>query len=163
MNYYPLFRVRSWKNGMRCMSLSILLKSSSWMCQRHLSPASRNLQEITTRGKASSKVEGRSHHTDARKGKLQPTRKLLPHQPNCSYTQSHRVTSVGWDRGAYYEKQSLLWWTTWLRARSILYDTIDQLYRRLDWRSGRWTLPWCHPDFKKAFDSVPRQRLLSKL
>ena len=25
MNYYPLFRVRSWKNGMRCMSLYILM------------------------------------------------------------------------------------------------------------------------------------------
>ena len=25
MNYYPLFRVRSWNNGMRCMSLYILL------------------------------------------------------------------------------------------------------------------------------------------
>ena len=27
MNYYPLFRVRSWNNGMRCMSLYILLIS----------------------------------------------------------------------------------------------------------------------------------------
>ena len=27
MNYYPLFRVRSWNNGMRCMSLYILLFS----------------------------------------------------------------------------------------------------------------------------------------
>ena len=26
MNYYPLFRVRSWNNGMRCMSLYILLR-----------------------------------------------------------------------------------------------------------------------------------------
>ena len=26
MNYYPLFRVRSWNNGMRCMSLYILIK-----------------------------------------------------------------------------------------------------------------------------------------
>ena len=26
MNYYPLFRVRSWNKGMRCMSLYILLK-----------------------------------------------------------------------------------------------------------------------------------------
>ena len=26
MNYYPLFRVRSWNNGMRCMSFYILLK-----------------------------------------------------------------------------------------------------------------------------------------
>ena len=25
MNYYPLFRVRSWNNGMRCMSLHILM------------------------------------------------------------------------------------------------------------------------------------------
>ena len=25
MNYYPLFRVRSWNNGIRCMSLNILL------------------------------------------------------------------------------------------------------------------------------------------
>ena len=25
MNYYPLFRVRSWNNGMRCMSLHILI------------------------------------------------------------------------------------------------------------------------------------------
>ena len=25
MNYYPLFRVRSWNNGMRCMSLDILM------------------------------------------------------------------------------------------------------------------------------------------
>ena len=25
MNYYPLFRVRSWNNGMRCMSLYILI------------------------------------------------------------------------------------------------------------------------------------------
>ena len=25
MNYYPLFRVRSWNNGMRCMTLSILI------------------------------------------------------------------------------------------------------------------------------------------
>ena len=25
MNYYPLFRVRSWNNGMRCMSLNILM------------------------------------------------------------------------------------------------------------------------------------------
>ena len=24
MNYYPLFRVRSWNNGMRCMSFYIL-------------------------------------------------------------------------------------------------------------------------------------------
>ena len=29
MNYYPLFRVRSWNNGMRCMSLYILLKWGS--------------------------------------------------------------------------------------------------------------------------------------
>ena len=26
MNYYPLFKVRSWNNGMRCMSLYILMK-----------------------------------------------------------------------------------------------------------------------------------------
>ena len=26
MNYYPLFRVRSWHNGMRCISLYILMK-----------------------------------------------------------------------------------------------------------------------------------------
>ena len=25
MNYYPLFRVRSWNNGMRCMSFYILM------------------------------------------------------------------------------------------------------------------------------------------
>ena len=29
MNYYPLFRVRSWNNGMRCMSLYILMTSSN--------------------------------------------------------------------------------------------------------------------------------------
>ena len=28
MNYHPLFRVRSWNNGMRCMSLYILIKPS---------------------------------------------------------------------------------------------------------------------------------------
>ena len=27
MNHYPLFRVRSWNNGVRCMSFSILLRS----------------------------------------------------------------------------------------------------------------------------------------
>ena len=27
MNYYPLFRVRSWTNGMRCMSLYILIST----------------------------------------------------------------------------------------------------------------------------------------
>ena len=32
MNYYPLFRVRSWNNGVRCMSLYILINnlSSVW-------------------------------------------------------------------------------------------------------------------------------------
>ena len=48
MNYYPLFRVRSWKNGMRCMSLYILLNLSwfQWYIfyilgvrQRHYSKA----------------------------------------------------------------------------------------------------------------------------
>ena len=29
MNYYPLFRVRSWKNGVRCMSIYILIQLSS--------------------------------------------------------------------------------------------------------------------------------------
>ena len=29
MNYHPLFRVRSWNNGMRCMSLYILLTARS--------------------------------------------------------------------------------------------------------------------------------------
>ena len=29
MNYYPLFRVRSWNNGMRCMALYILMDKSS--------------------------------------------------------------------------------------------------------------------------------------
>ena len=28
MSYYPLFRVRSWNNGMRCMSLYILIKAT---------------------------------------------------------------------------------------------------------------------------------------
>ena len=30
MNYYPLFRVRSWNNGMRCVSLYILTAKLSW-------------------------------------------------------------------------------------------------------------------------------------
>ena len=30
MNYYPLFRVRSWNNGVRCMSLYILFKHVPW-------------------------------------------------------------------------------------------------------------------------------------
>ena len=33
MNYYPLFRVRSWNNGVRCMSFCILIEHnvfSSW-------------------------------------------------------------------------------------------------------------------------------------
>ena len=29
MNYYPLFRVRSWNSGMRCMSFYILMESHS--------------------------------------------------------------------------------------------------------------------------------------
>ena len=29
LQYYPLFRVRSWNNGVRCMSFCILLKSMS--------------------------------------------------------------------------------------------------------------------------------------
>ena len=29
INYYPLFRVRSWNNGMRCMSFYILTKHSN--------------------------------------------------------------------------------------------------------------------------------------
>ena len=29
MNYYPLFRVRSWNNGVRCMSFCILMESIS--------------------------------------------------------------------------------------------------------------------------------------
>ena len=40
MNYYPLFRVRSWNNGMRCMSLYILMAASPdhqqpwyWQCR----------------------------------------------------------------------------------------------------------------------------------
>ena len=36
MNYYPLFRVRSWNNGMRCMSLYILISYRTfitfWLC-----------------------------------------------------------------------------------------------------------------------------------
>ena len=31
MHYYPLFRVRSWDNGMRCMSLFILTKNTDDM------------------------------------------------------------------------------------------------------------------------------------
>ena len=31
MNYYPLFRVRSWNNGMRCMSLCILMQTGLWV------------------------------------------------------------------------------------------------------------------------------------
>ena len=31
MNYYPLFMVRWWKNGMRCMSLSILTNDLSYL------------------------------------------------------------------------------------------------------------------------------------
>ena len=34
MNYYPLFRVRAWNNGMRCMSLYILIAAFS-SHQRH--------------------------------------------------------------------------------------------------------------------------------
>ena len=30
MNYYPLFRVRSWNNGMRCMSFYILIDIYWW-------------------------------------------------------------------------------------------------------------------------------------
>ena len=33
MNYYPMFRVRSWNNGMRCMSFYILIKA---YCDVHL-------------------------------------------------------------------------------------------------------------------------------
>ena len=31
MNYYPLFRVRSWNNGMRCMSFYILMTEDLWI------------------------------------------------------------------------------------------------------------------------------------
>ena len=31
MNYYPLFRVRSWNNGMRCMSFYILMISDDFL------------------------------------------------------------------------------------------------------------------------------------
>ena len=34
MNYYPLFRVRSWNNGMRCMSFYILMENA-WICFSH--------------------------------------------------------------------------------------------------------------------------------
>ena len=30
MNYYPLFRVRSWNNGVRCMSIYILILLNQW-------------------------------------------------------------------------------------------------------------------------------------
>ena len=33
MNYYPLFRARSWNNGMRCMYISLLYYF--WDCQHH--------------------------------------------------------------------------------------------------------------------------------
>ena len=32
MNYYPLFRVRSWNNGVRCMSFYILIHTGAWFC-----------------------------------------------------------------------------------------------------------------------------------
>ena len=32
MNYYPLFRFRSWNNGMRCMSFYILMRYSVSIC-----------------------------------------------------------------------------------------------------------------------------------
>ena len=34
MNYYPLFRVKSWNNGMRCMSLHILIISNQCLDNR---------------------------------------------------------------------------------------------------------------------------------
>ena len=39
MNYYPLFRVRSWNNGVRCMSFCILIvtlfdKMLHWLCEQ---------------------------------------------------------------------------------------------------------------------------------
>ena len=34
MNYYPLFRVRSWNNGVRCMSFCILM--TKYACCVHI-------------------------------------------------------------------------------------------------------------------------------
>ena len=45
MNYYPLFRVRSWNNGVRCMSFCILMPvcwiyiNIYWVLPLHVSPA----------------------------------------------------------------------------------------------------------------------------
>ena len=33
MNYYPLFRVRSWNNGVHCMSFYILMEACGTSCQ----------------------------------------------------------------------------------------------------------------------------------
>ena len=38
MNYYPLFRVRSWNNGMRCMSLYILMVKVFYWTPRGVQP-----------------------------------------------------------------------------------------------------------------------------
>ena len=41
MNYYPFFRLRSWKNGVRCMSFCIrmilmVVWNAKWLCHRHV-------------------------------------------------------------------------------------------------------------------------------
>ena len=36
MNYYPLFRVRPWNNGVRCMSFCILTMNTKWYLSRKM-------------------------------------------------------------------------------------------------------------------------------
>ena len=36
MNYYPLFRVRSWNNGVRCMTFCILMTTVSKLIQKYV-------------------------------------------------------------------------------------------------------------------------------
>ena len=45
MNYYPLFRVRSWNNGMRCMSLYILIRMD-FNCLNHLNVKKWHIMQI---------------------------------------------------------------------------------------------------------------------
>ena len=54
MNYYPLFRVKSWNNGMRCMSLyiPILIGNSSHFTVYYIQPKT-DLDALTRRGYSS--------------------------------------------------------------------------------------------------------------
>ena len=61
MNYYPLFRVRSWNTGMRCMSFYILMVMNGWLTSFSSLSIGRPIPEIKLFQTLILKLQGQGH------------------------------------------------------------------------------------------------------